>query len=123
MKNRFAKSRRSHMLLRGLVLPAEFIPMAEETGLIIPLGQWALATACEQLAAWSKSPPVAGLNMAVNVSVRQFRHPEFTTQLLDLLRISGARSRENTATVAAAIPSASASSTALWVSQGREKNS
>ena len=62
---------------RGLVLPAEFIPMAEETGLIIPLGQWALATACEQLATWSKSPPVARLNMAVNVSVRQFRHPHF----------------------------------------------
>ncbi|MEO6319658.1 MAG: EAL domain-containing protein, partial [Polaromonas sp.] len=62
---------------RGLVLPADFIPMAEETGLILPLGQWALTTACEQLAAWAKWPQVAGLSMAVNVSVRQFRHPDF----------------------------------------------
>ena len=76
--------------LRGMVSPAEFIPVAEQTGLIIPLGQWVLQTACAQLVAWNSSANTRRLTMAVNVSARQFRHPEFTTQLLDLLRISGA---------------------------------
>ena len=67
---------------RGLILPADFIPMAEETGLILPLGQWALATACEQLAAWAKWPQAASLSIAVNVSVRQFRHPDFVDRVI-----------------------------------------
>ena len=74
---------------RGLVLPADFIPMAEETGLILPLGQWALATACEQLAAWAKRPQVAGLSMAVNVSVRQFRHPDFVDWVIAEIERTG----------------------------------
>ena len=74
---------------RGLVMPAEFIPMAEESGLILPLGQWALATACEQLAAWAKWPPAAGLSIAVNVSVRQFRHPDFVDQVMAEIRRTG----------------------------------
>jgi predicted signal transduction protein with EAL and GGDEF domain len=75
---------------RGMVSPAEFIPVAEQAGLIIPLGQWVLQAACAQLVAWNTSAATRQLTMAVNVSARQFRHPEFTDQLLDLLRVSGA---------------------------------
>ena len=75
---------------RGMVSPAEFIPVAEQAGLIIPLGQWVLQAACAQLVVWSSSVATRRLTMAVNVSARQFRHPDFTAQLLDLLRISGA---------------------------------
>ena len=76
--------------LRGMVSPAEFIPVAEQAGLIIPLGQWVLQAACAQLVLWNTSANTRRLTMAVNVSARQFRHPEFTTQLLELLRLSGA---------------------------------
>ena len=75
--------------LRGLVMPADFIPMAEESGLILPLGQWALATACEQLAVWAKWPQAAGLSIAVNVSVRQFRHPDFVDQVMAEIQRTG----------------------------------
>ena len=75
---------------RGMVSPAEFIPVAEQAGLIIPLGQWVLQAACAQLVAWNGSVATRKLTMAVNVSARQFRHPDFTEQLLDLLRVSGA---------------------------------
>ena len=74
---------------RGLVAPIDFIPMAEETGLILPLGQWALATACEQLANWARYPLTAGLSIAVNVSVRQFRHPEFVDGVIADIRRTG----------------------------------
>ena len=76
---------------RGLVMPADFIPMAEESGLILPLGQWALATACEQLAAWAQWPQAAGLSIAVNVSVRQFRHPDFVDQVMAEIRRTGVK--------------------------------
>ena len=75
---------------RGMVSPAEFIPVAEQTGLILPLGDWVLEVACAQLVTWSAQPITERLTVAVNVSARQFRHPEFTNQLLALLRISGA---------------------------------
>ncbi len=75
---------------RGLVSPSEFIPVAEQAGLIIPLGQWVLRAACAQLVIWSGSAATRRLSLAVNVSARQFRHPDFTAQLLDLLRVSGA---------------------------------
>jgi EAL domain-containing protein (putative c-di-GMP-specific phosphodiesterase class I) len=58
---------------RGMVSPAEFIPLAEETGLILPIGQWVLETACAKLAAWSNAARLAHLTMAVNVSARQFK--------------------------------------------------
>ena len=74
---------------RGQVMPTDFIPMAEESGLILPLGQWALATACDQLAAWAQWPQAAGLSIAVNVSVRQFRHPDFVDQVMAEIRRSG----------------------------------
>ena len=75
---------------RGLVSPAEFIPVAEQSGLILPLGQWVLEVACAQLVAWSAQRSTQHLTMAVNVSARQFRHPDFSDQILGLLRLSGA---------------------------------
>jgi EAL domain-containing protein (putative c-di-GMP-specific phosphodiesterase class I) len=75
---------------RGMVSPAEFIPMAEQTGLILPLGQWVLEVACQQLVSWSAQAETRSLTMAVNVSARQFRHAEFVPQVLALLRQTGA---------------------------------
>ncbi|MBK9235609.1 MAG: EAL domain-containing protein [Rhodoferax sp.] len=75
---------------RGLVSPAEFIPVAEQSGLILPLGQWVLAQACAQLVAWSTVAATSRLTIAVNVSARQFRQADFALQVLELLRTSGA---------------------------------
>ncbi len=75
---------------RGMVSPAEFIPVAEQAGLILPLGQWVLEAACAQLVCWNDSPATRKLTIAVNVSARQFRHPDFTQQMLTLLRVTGA---------------------------------
>ncbi|MBI3571079.1 MAG: EAL domain-containing protein [Gammaproteobacteria bacterium] len=58
----------------GLVLPSDFIPLLEETGLIVPAGEWVLRTACEQLAAWHTAG-WQGMRMAVNLSPRQFQSP------------------------------------------------
>ena len=74
---------------RGLVTPDLFIPQAEESGLIMPLGEWALRTACQQLAAWDKRPETKHLSIAVNVSMRQFRHPEFVDQVLAIIAETG----------------------------------
>jgi len=76
---------------RGLVAPADFIPVAEDTGLILPLGHWVIETACEQLAAWADWPQTAGLSIAVNVSVHQFRHPDFVEMVVDAIRRYGVR--------------------------------
>ena len=81
---------RWHHPERGLVSPGEFIPVAEQTGLILPLGQWVLEAACAQLVAWSTKPHTQRLTIAVNVSARQFKHPEFSNHILSLLRLSGA---------------------------------
>jgi EAL domain-containing protein (putative c-di-GMP-specific phosphodiesterase class I) len=75
---------------RGLVAPDEFIPLAEETGLILPLGDWVLRTACTHLAAWSTHLETAGLVLAVNVSARQFRQNDFVAQVLGALAAAGA---------------------------------
>jgi diguanylate cyclase (GGDEF)-like protein/PAS domain S-box-containing protein len=74
---------------RGIVSPAEFIPLAEETGLILPLGLWVLETACLHLGNWSSDPQMAHLSLAVNVSARQFRQPEFVDQVLLALKSNG----------------------------------
>ena len=78
---------------RGLLPPALFIPLAEETGLIVPLGLWVLETACNQLVAWATQPECARLTVAVNVSVRQFRQPDFAERVLAVLDRSGANPR------------------------------
>ena len=70
---------------RGMVAPGDFIPIAEETGLILPLGHWVLQTACHQLASWAKQPAMAHLTLAVNVSAHQFHQSDFTQQVLAVL--------------------------------------
>ena len=62
---------------RGLVSPAEFIPLAEDTGLILPIGQWVLQTACAQLKAWEIDASTRTLQLSVNVSARQFHQHDF----------------------------------------------
>lgn len=79
--------------LRGLRPPDEFIPLAEETGLILPLGNWVLETACSQIAAWGKQSETAHIAIAVNISARQLRQPDFVEQVLDVLRRTGANPR------------------------------
>ncbi|WP_169742448.1 putative bifunctional diguanylate cyclase/phosphodiesterase [Comamonas granuli] len=73
----------------GLVPPAQFIPLAEASGLILPIGHWVLQQACAQLAAWQACPDTRHLELAVNVSVRQFREPDFAASVLRLLDTSG----------------------------------
>lgn len=75
---------------RGMVSPGDFIPVAEQTGLILDLGLWVLRAACQQLVLWSGSAHTRGLSISVNVSARQFRHPGFSGQVLDVLRQTGA---------------------------------
>lgn len=76
--------------LRGLVPPTEFIPLAEETGLILPLGLWVLSSACQQLKRWEGKPRLANLPLAVNVSARQFAQPDFVAQVQEVLSNTGA---------------------------------
>jgi EAL domain-containing protein (putative c-di-GMP-specific phosphodiesterase class I) len=74
----------------GMISPASFIPLAEETGMILPLGQWVLETACAQLVEWAKTPQTATWSMAVNVSVSQFAHPDFVANVTKALQKTGA---------------------------------
>ncbi|MFN5350608.1 MAG: putative bifunctional diguanylate cyclase/phosphodiesterase [Polaromonas sp.] len=74
---------------RGLVCPDEFIGQAEESGLILQLGQWALQSACAQLAHWALREQTRHLSIAVNVSVRQFRHPEFVELVMMTIKNAG----------------------------------
>jgi diguanylate cyclase (GGDEF)-like protein/PAS domain S-box-containing protein len=76
--------------LRGLVAPAEFIPLAEETGLIIPIGNWVLDTACRQLKAWQNVPRLCELVLAVNISAKQFHQPDFVERVRQTLESTGA---------------------------------
>ena len=72
----------------GLIPPMQFIPLAEETGLILPIGQWALETACQQIKIWETEPHTRDLLVAVNVSARQFHQPDFVAQVNEMLRQS-----------------------------------
>lgn len=74
---------------RGLMMPGDFISVAEDTGLILPMGQWVLETVCRQLVAWAERPQTAHLSVAVNVSVQQFRHPNFVDTVVDAIKLSG----------------------------------
>jgi diguanylate cyclase (GGDEF)-like protein/PAS domain S-box-containing protein len=76
---------------RGMITPMSFIPVAEDTGMILPLGQWVLETACEQLAAWADWPQTTHLTIAVNVSVHQFRHPDFVDMVMAAIGRTGIR--------------------------------
>ncbi len=76
--------------VRGNVSPAEFIPVAEESGLMHELGLWVLQRACSLLVAWAAQPALQKLSLAVNVSVQQFRHPDFVSHVLETLLGTGA---------------------------------
>ncbi|MDP2370643.1 EAL domain-containing protein [Rhodoferax sp.] len=79
--------------LRGMIPPLDFIALAEETGLILPLGHWVLETACQQLVAWADRPEMAHFTVAVNVSARQLRQPDFVDQVVAVLQSTGANPR------------------------------
>ena len=70
---------------RGLVSPLEFIPLAEETRLILPIGLWVLDTACAQLKCWEAFPQTRHLQLAVNTSAHQFRQACFVEQVCAVL--------------------------------------
>jgi diguanylate cyclase (GGDEF)-like protein len=72
---------------RGFIPPAEFIPVAEQTGLIIPIGNWVMDTACHQLKKWARSPKTADLTLAVNVSAKQFQQSDFVAAVTETVRL------------------------------------
>ncbi|MDP3482010.1 MAG: EAL domain-containing protein [Sulfuricella sp.] len=76
---------------RGFVFPDQFIPLAEETGLIVPIGLWVLETACTQLKAWQHDAQTRDLTLAVNVSAKQFHQADFVAQIQRVLLESGAK--------------------------------
>ena len=78
---------------RGMVMPSEFIPLAEENGMILPIGSWVLESACQQLVLWASQPAMAHLSIAVNVSARQFRESNFVDQVLAALKRTGANAQ------------------------------
>ncbi|MEC4768469.1 EAL domain-containing protein [Halomonas sp. CUBES01] len=75
---------------RGSVSPGEFIPLAEETGLIVPIGDWVLEAACQQLVAWANDESTRHLTLAVNVSAKQFQQPDFVVTVSNILSQTGA---------------------------------
>ncbi|HNQ75187.1 MAG TPA: EAL domain-containing protein [Pseudothauera hydrothermalis] len=75
---------------RGPVAPGDFIALAEETGLILPIGAWVLESACEQLRRWSAAPATAGWTVSVNVSALQFQQADFVDLVIDTLARHGA---------------------------------
>jgi len=79
---------------RGMVLPATFISVAEDSGLIHPLGQWVLEAACRELVTWTQQPALQGLSLAVNVSTQQFRHPDFVPQVFEVLARTGVAAQQ-----------------------------
>jgi len=74
---------------RGLVSPLDFIPIAEESGLIVPIGEWVLQTACQQLKRWEADPATAHFLLSVNVSARQFSQANFVSMVEQALDHSG----------------------------------
>ena len=74
---------------RGSVPPSDFIPMAEESGLVVPLGARVLRAACEQVARWQRETPHTGLRLTVNVSARQMARPEFVDTVVETLAETG----------------------------------
>ena len=79
---------------RGTITPVDFIPLAEETGLILPLGHWVLDKACRQMKLWqTQLPQLRDLSIAVNVSGRQFARAELTTEVAGVLAASGLHAR------------------------------
>lgn len=71
--------------------PAEFIPIAEDSGLIVPISSWVLKSACHLLAAWADNPATESLHLSINISARQFQQPDFIDVVKSALQQSGAR--------------------------------
>ncbi|QXL84491.1 EAL domain-containing protein [Comamonas sp. NLF-1-9] len=84
---------RWHHPVQGYVAPTQFIALAEQTGLIVGIGDWVLRSACAQLALWAGEPALAPLTLAVNISPRQFSQSDFAAQVLAALAGSGANAR------------------------------
>ena len=76
---------------RGQISPMQFIPLAEESGLIVPVGLWVLKAVCMQLREWQKDALTRDLTLSVNVSAKQFRQPDFALQVQRVLQESGAK--------------------------------
>ena len=74
----------------GLLLPGTFIPLAESTGLIEPIGTWVIAQACLQLARWATQPALLACRLSINISIQQLRHADFVSNLLNVLKKTGA---------------------------------
>lgn len=74
---------------RGMVSPADFIGLAEDTGLILPIGSWVLQTACQQIKVWAENPATQHLRMSVNVSAKQFSQDNFVTEVETAVQQSG----------------------------------
>ena len=81
---------RWHHPVEGLISPDEFIPLAEEIGLIRPMGHWVLGTACAQLVKWSQKSETANLSLSINVSAQEFKQEDYVAQVLSVLERSGA---------------------------------
>jgi EAL domain-containing protein (putative c-di-GMP-specific phosphodiesterase class I) len=76
---------------RGTILPGEFMPLAEQMGLVLPIGAWVLESACERIAEWSNDTAMAHVSIAVNISALQLRQPDFVEQVMSALRRTGAK--------------------------------
>ena len=74
---------------RGLILPNDFIPLAEDTGLILTIGKWVMETACSQLKQWEKYPHTSALKIAINVSAKEFRQSDYVVQVEHIIKASG----------------------------------
>jgi diguanylate cyclase (GGDEF)-like protein/PAS domain S-box-containing protein len=79
---------------RGLMMPGEFIPLAEETDLILLVGRWVLEAACRQIVLWADRPETKSLMVAINVSAREFRQQDFVEQVLEVVDRSRADPRK-----------------------------
>ena len=76
---------------RGMISPAQFIPLAEEIGMIIPIGDWVIEQACTQLKIWEMDPVMCKIKVSVNVSPRQLSQPYFVEQVKDAIEKIGIR--------------------------------
>lgn len=74
---------------RGLILPEQFIPLAEKTGLIVPIGLWVLQTACAQLKDWAGNPATSSLQLALNASALELRQPDFVEKVQQAIFSTG----------------------------------
>lgn len=74
---------------RGTLKPSDFIPAAEESGLIVPIGFWVIKEACKQIRCWATDPVLSKIKLAVNVSPRQFQDPSFVKKIFQIVQTSG----------------------------------